>query len=233
VTSDSASQLPLGIRLNDEATFANFLVSSGNRQLFDVLTSTSPSVQLIYLWGAEGSGRSHLLQALCHRYAESGASALYLPLLSRHDFAPQILEHSHALSVICVDDLDAVATDSVWQEAMFHCFNEAAESNVLFVVTASRAPRDLDLSLADLRSRMQKGLIFQLQAVDDGFKKQILQHRANSRGISLSDQVCDYILQRADRSLAGLIAVLERLDSESFQRQRRLTVPLVKDVMGW
>lgn len=233
MTSDSASQLPLGIRLNDEATFANFLVSSGNRQLFDVLTSTFPSVQLIYLWGAEGSGRSHLLQALCHRYAESGASALYLPLLSRHDFAPQILEHSHALSVICVDDLDAVATDSVWQEAMFHCFNEAAESNVLFVVTASRAPRDLDLSLADLRSRMQKGLIFQLQAADDGFKKQILQHRANSRGISLSDQVCDYILQRADRSLAGLIAVLERLDSESFQRQRRLTVPLVKDVMGW
>ena len=233
MTSDSASQLPLGIRLNDEATFANFLVSSGNRPLFDVLTSTSPSVQLIYLWGAEGSGRSHLLQALCHRYAESGASALYLPLLSRHDFAPQILEHSHALSVICVDDLDAVATDSVWQEAMFHCFNEAAESNVLFVVTASRAPRDLDLSLADLRSRMQKGLIFQLQAADDGFKKQILQHRANSRGISLSDQVCDYILQRADRSLAGLIAVLERLDSESFQRQRRLTVPLVKDVMGW
>ena len=233
MTSDSASQLPLGIRLNDEATFANFLVSSGNRQLFDVLTSTSPSVQLIYLWGAEGSGRSHLLQALCHRYAESGASALYLPLLSRHDFAPQILEHSHALSVICVDDLDAVATDGVWQEAMFHCFNEAAESNVLFVVTASRAPRDLDLSLADLRSRMQKGLIFQLQAADDGFKKQILQHRANSRGISLSDQVCDYILQRADRSLAGLIAVLERLDSESFQRQRRLTVPLVKDVMGW
>ena len=132
-----------------------------------------------------------------------------------------------------LDDLDAVATDSVWQEAMFHCFNEAAESNVLFVVTASRAPRDLDLSLADLRSRMQKGLIFQLQAADDGFKKQILQHRANSRGISLSDQVCDYILQRADRSLAGLIAVLERLDSESFQRQRRLTVPLVKDVMGW
>ena len=233
MTSDSASQLPLGIRLNDEATFANFLVSSGNRPLFDVLTSTSPSVQLIYLWGAEGSGRSHLLQALCHRYAESGASALYLPLLSRHDFAPQILEHSHALSVICVDDLDAVATDSVWQEAMFHCFNEAAESNVLFVVTASRAPRDLDLSLADLRSRMQKGLIFQLQAADDGFKKQILQHRANSRGISLSDQVCDYILQRADRSLAGLIAVLERLDSESLQRQRRLTVPLVKDVMGW
>ena len=105
MTSDSASQLPLGIRLNDEATFTNFLVSSCNRPLFDVLTSTSPSVQLIYLWGAEGSGRSHLLQALCHRYAESGASALYLPLLSRHDFAPQILEHSHALSVICVDDL--------------------------------------------------------------------------------------------------------------------------------
>ena len=233
MNSDSTSQLPLGIRLNDEATFANFLVSRGNKHLFDVLNGTPLSAQLIYLWGAEGSGRSHLLQALCHRYAESGASALYLPLKGRQDFAPQILEHSRAMSVICVDDLDAVETDIVWQEAIFHCFNETAESNVFFVVAASCAPRDLLLSLADLLSRMQKSLIFQLQSADDGFKKQILQYRANLRGISLSDQVCDYILQRAERSLAGLIKVLERLDSESFQRQRRLTVPLVKDVMDW
>ena len=233
MNSDSTSQLSLGIRLNDEATFVNFLVSPGNKHLFDVLNDTQLSSQLIYLWGAEGSGRSHLLQALCHSYAKSGASTLYLPLIGRQDFAPQILEHSRAMSVICVDDLDAVATDIVWQEAIFHCLNETAESNVLFVVAASCAPRDLLLSLADLLSRMQKGLIFQLQAADDGFKKQILQYRANLRGISFSDQVCNYILQRADRSLAGLIAVLERLDSESFQRQRRLTVPLVKDVMGW
>ena len=179
MNSDSTSQLPLGIRLNDEATFANFLVSRGNKHLFDVLNGTPRSAQLIYLWGAKGSGRSHLLQALCHKYAESGASTLYLPLTGRQDFAPQILEHSRAMSVICVDDLDAVATDIVWQEAIFHCYNEAAESNVLFVVTASCAPRDLDLPLADLRSRMQKGLIFQVQAADDDFKKQILQHRAN------------------------------------------------------
>ena len=52
-----------------------------------MLNGTSLSAQLIYLWGAKGSGRSHLLQALCHRYAESGASTLYLPLDSRSDFA--------------------------------------------------------------------------------------------------------------------------------------------------
>ena len=137
------------------------------------------------------------------------------------------------LCLLCVDDLNAVETDIAWQEAIFHCFNETAESNVFFVVAASCAPRDLLLSLADLLSRMQKGLTFHLQSADDGFKRQILQYRANLRGISLSDQVCDYILQRAERSLAGLIAVLEWLDSESLQRQRRLTVPLVKDVMGW
>ena len=175
MNSDSTSQLPLGIRLNDEATFANFLVSPSNKHLFDVLNGTPLSAQLIYLWGAEGSGRSHLLQALCHSYAKSGASTLYLPLIGRQDFAPQILEHSRAMSVICVDDLDAVATDIVWQEAIFHCFNETAESNVFLVVAASCAPRDLLLSLADLLSRMQKGLIFQLQDADDDLKKQILQ----------------------------------------------------------
>ena len=67
----------------------------------------------------------------------------------------------------------------------------------------------------------------------DDFKKQVLKHRAKMRGMPLSDQVSDYILQRADRSLIDLIAVLERLDAKSVQRQRKLTVPFVKDVMGW
>ena len=231
--ADSTNQLPLGIRLDDEATFSNFLVSPGNKHPFEVLTGFQLPAQLIYLWGAKGSGRSHLLQALCHRYAGSGAPALYLPLLERKAFTPQILEHSRSLSVICLDDIDAVAKDSVWQEGIFHAVNEAAESNVLFVVAASCAPRDLPLSLDDLVSRMHTGLAFQIQAADDAFKKQVLQHRARLRGMALSDQVSDYILQRADRSLVGLIKVLERLDAESFQRQRRLTVPLVKDVMGW
>ncbi|HBW82806.1 MAG TPA: DnaA regulatory inactivator Hda [Gammaproteobacteria bacterium] len=231
--SDSASQLPLGIRLNDDATFANFLVSPDNEQLLEILSSFPLPAQLIYLWGAEGNGRSHLLQALCHRYAESGAPTLYLPLLERRDFAPQILEHSRTLSVICFDDIDAVGKDSVWQESIFHSINEAAESNVLFVVSASCAPRDLALSLQDLLSRMQRGLTFQVQTASDDFKKQVLQHRAKMRGMSLSEQVSDYILQRADRSLFDLIAVLERLDAESVQRQRRLTVPFVKDVMDW
>ena len=57
--------------------------------------------------------------------------------------------------------------------------------------------------------------------------------RATNRGMVLNQQTADYIVQRADRNLDQLIAVLDRLDSESLQRGRKLTIPLVREVMSW
>ena len=62
-------QLPLAIRLNDEATFDNFYVSEANQQLVSFLKSFSQSSsteQCCYIHGPVSSGRSHLLQAMCH-----------------------------------------------------------------------------------------------------------------------------------------------------------------------
>jgi len=233
MNSESLTQLVLGMRPRDDATFSNFVIAPENQQLVSTLKSALPGGQLIYLWGSRGSGRSHLLQAICHAYSEAGAPVLFLPLAEKGGLAPEILQQTRSLSLVCLDDISQIGVDEQWQEAVFHSVNEMTESGVPLVVSADCAPRDLPLSLKDLRSRLQRGLTFQLHAANDAFKQQILQRRAQLRGIELSDQVCDFILLRSDRSMPGLMSVLQKLDDASLERKRRVTVPLIKEIMNW
>ncbi|MEX0619530.1 MAG: DnaA regulatory inactivator Hda [Pseudohongiellaceae bacterium] len=246
-------QLLLGIRLDAGSTAANFYVSDANAQLYHCLFDSEPREQFVYLWAGEPAGRTHLLQALCHRLhdtngGERGArldpregaegraeegGAIYIPLKEREHFTPAILEGIESLSLVCLDDIDSVAGDGDWERALFSTLNRARECQTTLVVTADSPPAGLPMQLADLRSRLQWGMVFQVHGPSDEDRKTILQLQAVSRGFELDDAVSDYILQRSDRSLTVLADVLKRLDTRSLQDKRRVTRPLVKDVMGW
>ena len=75
------TQLTLGVSLNDDATFDNFLVGTANQQLVESLRNPSSDSQIIYLWGTHSAGISHLLQAMCHYYATVSYTHLTLPTI--------------------------------------------------------------------------------------------------------------------------------------------------------
>ncbi len=89
-------QLPLGVRLRDDATFANFYPGANAAALGYVERLCSPAAswsdELIYLWGRSGTGRSHLLQAACLRVEERGEMAVYLPLGEVASYGPALLD---------------------------------------------------------------------------------------------------------------------------------------------
>ena len=64
MTDAIPTQLTLGVRLNDEATFANFLVNEANQQLIQNLQGAGAAGQVFYLWGPASVGITHLLQAM-------------------------------------------------------------------------------------------------------------------------------------------------------------------------
>lgn len=230
-------QLPLGIKLNDEATFSNFYtgpnaaVASAVKQLADPESANVESC--IYLWGPPASGRSHLLQAACHQMAAADGLAMYLPLDELKDHGPSVLEGMEAFDLVCLDQLDAVASDDCWEEALFHLYNRLRDQGRALLVAASAAPRALPFALPDLASRLSWGLVFQLQALSDEDKHGMLKLRAELRGLQLSDEVARFMLNRGVRGLGELFAALEQLDQASLQAQHRLTIPFVKRVMGW
>jgi len=226
-------QLTLNVALRDDATVENFLLLPALEPMMAALQQQLQPVgeQFIFLHGAPDTGKSHLLQASCHR---ANDNALYLPLADLHSYAPdEVLDGIDSLGLVCIDDLHLVAGNQVWEHALFHAFNRAKQSGCAWLVAADASPRNLDISLADLQSRLGWGGVFKLPSLDDETRIAVLQFRAERRGLILSKEVANYIVSRAPRALSELIAVLDTLDQASLAEQRALSIPFVKQTLGW
>jgi DnaA family protein len=115
---------------------------------------------------------------------------------------------------------------------LFHLFNRVRENKTPLLVTASVAPAKLNLQLNDLKSRLGWGLTFQLRSISDDQKIEVLQKRAQHRGMELNAEVGRYLVTRFSRDMGSLVALLETLDNVSLAEQRRLTIPFVKQAIA-
>lgn len=222
-------QLALKIGLRDEATFENFCPRPSLAAVLDSMTR--PGLEpLQFLHGAAGEGKSHLLQALCH----ATAGALYLPLSELRGVHPDaLLENLEAAALLALDNLEHIAGDAEWEEALFHLMNRARAAQCPLWVAARSPAMDLGIALPDLRSRLGGGVTWAMTPANDEEMRRILQFRAERRGLAMPDAVASYLCARETRALGDLMDTLNRLDNASLQRQRPLTVPLVREVMGW
>ena len=231
------TQLSLGVRLRDDATFANYYPGANAVTLGYVEHACETEDQWmdsqLYIWGNPGSGRSHLLQAACLRVEERGGRALYLPLADLAKYGTQLLDNVEFCDLVCLDDVEAVLGQPEWEEALFHAFNRLRDAGKQLLIAANAAPRKLPIKLPDLQSRLSLALVFQLHELSDDEKLRALQLRASRRGLRLSDDVGRFILARSVRSMTVLFDTLEQLDTASLQAQRKLTIPFLKEALGW
>jgi DnaA-homolog protein len=218
-------QLALGVRLRAEAVFLSFWPGS-NAEIVSALrdSSTTP----LWLWGAHGSGKTHLLQAVC---ANVGEEAAYFPVQRSLGLPAAALAGFERGRVLCVDDVDAVAGDLVWERALFRLFNEAAELNTRLVFSSSAPPRQSGWSLQDWRSRAAACVVYHLRDLDDTGRIEALRLRAAQRGLELPHETSEYLIKRLPRDLHSLFDILDQLDEASLVAQRRLTIPFIRDAL--
>ena len=217
-------QLALGVRLRAEAVFSSFWPGP-NAEVIAALQA--PSSLPIWLWGGAGSGKTHLLQAVCAGVRESA----YFPLQRSLALPPQAVSGFADHRVLCVDDVDAVAGDLPWERALFHLFNEAAEQRAQLIFAASCPPRHPAWLLKDWGSRAAACVVYQLKELDDAGRVGALRLRAAQRGLDLPAETSDYLLKRMPRDLHSLFDLLDELDHASLVEQRRLTVPFIRDAL--
>ncbi|WP_151703502.1 DnaA regulatory inactivator Hda [Nitrincola alkalilacustris] len=227
-------QLPLGITLRDDARFENFVIGD-NALLFEALrhSATGQGEQLLYIWGQPSTGCSHLLQSCCHLADSAKRQAVYLPLAELLQHGPVLLEDMDQLDLVCIDDIEQIAGLPAWEEAVFHLFNRMRALQHTLLIASKLPPKTLGLKLSDLESRLHWGMVFRVNPIRDDEKVVALKSRAQARGFDLSDEVVKYMMHHGSRDMASLLSVLNRLDHASLSAQRRITVPFVKQVMGW
>ena len=234
------TQLALAVQLPDDETFASFYTGD-NAQLVTALKNAAigQGDDLLYFWGQEGSGRSHLLHAACAELDGEAEAAGYISLELHEQMSPQMLDGMEHLALVCLDNLDAIAGVPAWEQAIFNFFNRRQFNRVQerglgsLVITAINAPRNLGLALPDLASRLDWGVAYQLKPLDDEGKLSALQLRAELRGFKLPTDVGRFLLSRLSRDMSTLLAALDLLDNASFQAKRKLSTPFAKEILGF
>jgi DnaA family protein len=221
-------QLPLGVRLRADALFQSFAPGSNTEVLAALRAPHGAGAAPLWLWGSPGSGKTHLLQALC---AEAGERAAYFPVSRDSALPPDALQGFETAPVLCIDDVDSVAGDAAWEKALFRIFNEATELRGRLVFAAIAPPRQAAWVLEDWRSRAAACVVYQVRELDDAGRVEALRLRAAQRGLQLPDETTDYLLKRMPRDLPTLLRILDELDEASLVAQRRLTIPFIRDAL--
>ncbi len=248
-----SQQLALSVQLRDDATFDNFYPARNQAittflQQFtarahhskdenDIEVKNNPQRQcgdfnFIYIWGAYSSGRSHLLQACCHQVRQQNVAAFYLSLRDHEQFAPEILQGLENISLLAIDDVNAIAGNVAWEEALFHCYNRLQQTQTLLIVSGNAAPASLLLKLPDLKSRLGSGITFHLHSLNDEEKLAALQLRARLRGMMLPVEVGQYLLRHFPRDMGKLFLLLDELDRATLAAKSRLTIPFLKNFLS-
>ena len=224
-------QLPLALRWPRRQRFEHFHAGANAAAVAAAqalaLRSQAPWV---YLHGASGSGRSHLLLAACQAANTAGRRVQYLPLATLGDHAAA-LRGVAGSEMLALDDLGAIAGNREAEHALFDLYNRARAEGSALLFAADAAPAQLGIELPDLRSRLGACTQFALKPLDDEERRAVLKAQAASRGIELDDSVLDWLFTRYARDLGALLDLLDRLDQASLAAQRRITIPFLREFL--
>jgi DnaA family protein len=224
-------QIPLAIRPQTSPAFDNFIVGVNALTLtqLQTLRPGAASSQPIYLWGASGVGKTHLLRALSSAWRSIDEAAVCSPTLDSldPDSVRDIMDVPQ-WRLLVLDSCDALNEQQ--QQAAFALFVEASSRGAAIAAAGRLPPIDLRLR-DDLRTRLGWGLVLPVLPLDDVESRSVLRTEADRRGLVLSDDVMTYLLTRFPRDLKQLMQLLDRLDDFALSQKRALTVPLLKQML--
>ncbi|TCJ11983.1 DnaA regulatory inactivator Hda [Parasulfuritortus cantonensis] len=211
-------QLVLNIRPEAPPRFDNFMPGDNLELLLalDTLARGELPESVVYVWGAAGSGRSHLLQATVAEAGRHGRAARY--------GGPELPDELDGL--LAVDDVDGL--DEAAQVRLFSLINQAREGAGTVLAAGPAAPAQLSLR-ADLATRLGWGLVFGLRPLNEADRATAIHERARALGLALAEEVVRYLLSHGRRDLPSLLAGVDALDAYSLSLKRPVTVPLVRE----
>jgi len=228
-----AVQFPLQFEFQSNQSFDSFFPGS-NAEVITHLQEfiATQNEQQIYIWGGAGQGKSHLLKASCLTATENNKTPFYLSFNATGLPNPAILEGLENRDLVCLDNIEYIAGNSDWEQALFNFYNRHRDNGNQLLLTASCPPKYLLFQLPDLKTRMSWGLTLKLQLLNDEQLINALIHKAQFMGFTMPDKVGRFLLSHYERDLPALWLLLDKFDQATLAAKRKLTIPFLKQIMA-
>jgi len=226
-------QLPLGWRWPAQQRFDSFHV--GANGVATALVQRAAEVEgasWVFLSGATGSGKTHLLIGACNAAEAAQRRAQYVPLRLLGGDRAATLRGLGGCDLLALDDVDALAGEPAAEHALFDLYNRCRAEGPALLFAAAATPAQCGFGLPDLVSRLAMCTQATLKPLDDAERRAVLRSRAEARGLVLDEAVLDFLFSRHARDLGSLNALLERIDRASLAAKRRVTVPFLRGLLG-
>lgn len=235
------------VGLNPRYTFDNFIVGPSNQLAHAASSAVSEalagSYNPLFVHGSVGLGKTHLLQAICHKAMSSGRSLKVL-YLSSETFVNQFIASIEQgdlerfryryrnVDMLLVDDIHLLAHKERTQEEFFHTFN-ALHNAERQIVLASDSPPDEIPTLRDrLSSRFKWGLVAQVAAPRFETRLAILRRKAIDRGAELPNDVLNFLAEHIDSNIRELEGAVTKVLGYAQLIGRPVDVAMAHDALG-
>lgn len=217
-------QLTLNLRPERLPRFDNFIVGN-NGEAFDTvrLLARFGHPGAVYLWGEQGSGRTHLLASAAAECLANGREAVFAGSIDEQQDFPLPEQ-----GLLCIDNADTL--DTAAQAALFRAFIRAGSRKCGLLIAGAVPPAQLAVR-EDVRTRIGQCLVFELKALDDDSKQEMLALYGLSRGLMLEPDLIGWLLRHGRRDLPSLLAAIDSLDEASLARHRSPSLPLLRELV--
>jgi DnaA family protein len=224
-------QFPLDLRWPPHQRLDAFWPGANVPALQGVSDAAQGAGAWLYLHGATGTGKSHLLIGACRAALEADRPARYVSLAQLAAPRASAIAGIGPDGLLAIDDVHAIAGDREAERTLFDLYNRAKTAQARMVFAGNASPAEIGIALPDLVSRLSMCTQYALRPLDDAGRRAMLRVLAGRLGLRLDDEVLDWWFARQPRDPASLVAMLQRVDRASLAAQRRVTIPFLRELL--
>jgi len=242
ITSEAAASAGL----NPRYTFDTFIVGPSNQFAHAacqaVAEAPSRSYNPLFIYGGVGLGKTHLMHAIANHtrakfpdrrvvYLSAEKFMYHLIRAIRHKDTVIFKEQFRSVDLLMIDDVQFLNDKDSTQEEFFHTFNDLVDNNRQVVVSADKAPHDLDGMEERLRSRLGWGLVADIHATNYELRLGIIDSKAERLSVEIPGKVKEFLAHRITSNVRELEGALNRVVAHATLVDREITLEACQDVL--
>lgn len=222
-TQKSTSSQPNG---EYEYTFSTFIVGPSNKfahaASLAVAANPANAYNPLFIYGASGLGKTHLLYAICEEIAKTQPEKKTI-YVKGEEFTNELIEAIYRentrsfhdkyrfADILLVDDIQFIGGKESTQEEFFHTFNTLYQDGKQIILTSDRPPKEIKTLEDRLRTRFEWGLIADIQPPDFETRTAIIRRKAELLDLEIPTEVSEYIANRLKNNIRQLEGAVKKL----------------------